>query len=132
MKVNKSYADLLELVRWLNSTPVERGGNSEIKLKKIVEKVKPIFDQYNEKREAIRLEHAHADVNGVLFLNEKGDYSFTKQGIKDMAIAMKNLLSETFEFDEFTFSTEGIESFKFLLGWVEGIEPDKPQADEQV
>ncbi len=31
------------------------------------------------------------------------------------------------------FSTEGIDSFKFLEGWVEGIEPEQPsQDDEQV
>jgi hypothetical protein len=46
---------------------------------------------------------------------------------------MKNLLDETFEFYQFTFSTEGIDSFKFLAGWVEGIEPEQPsQDDEQV
>ncbi len=132
-KVNKSNAELLELVRSLNSTPVEKGSKAEAKLKKIVEKIKPIFENYNEKREDIRLDHAHAESNGVLILNEKSEYQFTKEGIKGMAKDMKKLLDETFEFYQFTFSTEGIDNFKFLAGWVEGIEPEQPsQDDEQV
>jgi hypothetical protein len=131
-KVNKSNAELLELVRSLNSTPVEKGSKAEAKLKKIVEKIKPIFENYNEKREDIRLDHAHAESNGVLILNEKSEYQFTKEGIKGMAKDMKKLLDETFEFYQFTFSTEGIDSFKFLSGWVEGIEPEEPsESDEE-
>jgi ElaB/YqjD/DUF883 family membrane-anchored ribosome-binding protein len=132
-KVLKTNAELLELVRALNVTPTEKGSKAEAKLKKIVDKIKPLFDQYNEKREDIRLDHAHTESNGVLDLNEKGEYKFTKDGIKAMSKDMKNLLDETFEFYQFTFSTEGIDSFKFLAGWVEGIEPEQPsQDDEQV
>jgi hypothetical protein len=131
-KVNKSNAELLELVRALNTTPTEKGSKAEAKLKKIVEKIKPIFENYNEKREDIRLDHAHAESNGVLILNEKSEYQFTKEGIKGMAKDMKKLLDETFEFYQFTFSTEGIDSFKFLSGWVEGIEPEEPsESDEE-
>ena len=38
-KVNKSNAELLELVRALNVTPVEKGSKAEVKLKKIAEKI---------------------------------------------------------------------------------------------
>ena len=131
-KVLKTNAELLELVRALNVTPTEKGSKAEAKLKKIVDKIKPLFEQYNEKREDIRLDHAHTESNGVLDLNEKGEYKFTKDGIKAMSKDMKNLLDETFEFYQFTFSTEGIDSFKFLAGWVEGIEPEQPsESDEQ-
>lgn len=132
-KVNKSNSELLDLVRALNMTPAEKGSKAEAKLKKIAEKIKPLFESYNEKREDIRLDHAFVDSKGVLELNEKGEYKFTKDGIKAMAKDMKKLLDETFDFYQFTFSTEGIEDFKFLAGWVEGIEPEKPsEEDEQV
>ncbi len=131
-KVSKSNAELLDLVRALNMTPAEKGSKTEAKLKKIAEKIKPLFESYNEKREDIRLDHAFVDSKGVLELNEKGEYKFTKDGIKAMAKDMKKLLDEVFDFYQFTFSTEGIEDFKFLAGWVEGIEPDKPSEDEQV
>lgn len=131
-KVNKSNAELLELVRALNMTPAEKGSKAEVKLKKIAEKIKPLFENYNEKREEIRLDHAHTDSNGVLDLNEKGEYKFTKDAIKAMGKDMKKLLDETFEFYQFTFSTEGIDHLKFLEGWVEGIEAEKPIDDEQI
>jgi hypothetical protein len=132
-KVSKSNAELLDLVRALNMTPAEKGSKAEAKLKKIAEKIKPLFETYNEKREDIRLDHAYVDKNGVLELNEKGEYKFTKDGIKAMAKDMKKLLDEAFDFYQFTFSTEGIEDFKFLAGWVEGIEPEKPsEENEQV
>ena len=124
-KVTKTNAELLELVRALNVTPAEKGSKAEIKLKKIVDKIKPLFEQYNEKREDVRLDNAHAESNGVLDLNEKGEYKFTKEGIKAMSKDMKALLDESFDFYQFTFSSEGIEDFKFLAGWVEGIEAEK-------
>lgn len=121
-KVEKSNSDLLDLVRSLNMTPAEKGSKKEAKLKKIAEKVKVLFDEYNEKREDIRLDHAHTESNGVLDMNEKGEYKFTKDGIKAMAKDMKALLEKKFEFYQFTFSTEGIEDLEFLAGWVEKIE----------
>lgn len=113
-------------------TPAEKGSKKEAKLKKIAEKVKPIFEEYNEKREDIRLDHAFEDKSGVLELNEKGEYKFTKEGIKAMAKDMKKLLEDTFEFYQFTFSTEGIDDLKFLAGWVEGIEPEAQTENEEV
>jgi ElaB/YqjD/DUF883 family membrane-anchored ribosome-binding protein len=129
-KVTKTNAELLELVKALNITPAEKGSKAEAKLKKIAEKIKPLFEQYHEKREDIRLDNAHTESNGVLDLNEKGEYKFTKDGIKAMAKDMKALLDDTFEFYQFTFSSEGIESFKFLAGWVESIEAE--QSAEEV
>jgi len=131
-KVTRTNTELLELVRNLNMTPAEKGSKREVKLKKIAEKIKQLFEEYNEKREEIRLDHAYADKNGVLELNEKGEYKFTKEGIKAMGKDMKSLLEKEFDFYQFTFSTEGIEDLKFLAGWVEGIEPEKEEQDEQV
>jgi hypothetical protein len=120
-KVVKTNLELLDLVRGLNSTAAEKGSKKEVKLKKIAEKIKPIFEQYNEKREDIRLENAYADASGILDLNEKGDYRFTKDGLKNMNKGMKDLLNESFDFYQFSFSTDGIEDLLFLEGWVEGI-----------
>jgi len=124
-KVTKTNAELLGLVIALNMTSAEKSSKAEAKIKKIVDKVKPLFDEYNEKREDIRLDHAHTDSSGVLDLNEKGEYKFTKDGIKGMSKDMKKLLDDTFEFYQFTFSNEGIENFKFLAGWVESIEAEQ-------
>lgn len=131
-KVTRTYGNLLELIKSLNSTPSEKGSKREIKMKKIVDKIKPIFEEYNEKREDLRLDNAYANEKNVLELNEKGEYKFTKEGLKNMNKQLKELFDESFEFYQFSFSTEGIEDLLFLEGWVEGIVPQKEQEDEQV
>jgi hypothetical protein len=131
-KVSKKNSELIALVRFLNTTPVEKGSKAEAKLKKIATKIKPLFDAYNEEREDIRLDHAHTLPSGVLDLDDKGEFKFTKDGIKAMTADLKNLHHKEFEFYQFTFSTEGIEDFTALHGWVEGIESGNTEEDEQV
>ena len=120
-KVEKTYADLLDLVRNLNGVQAEPNSKREKKLKKIAEKIKPIFEEYNEKREDIRLDNAYANAEGVLDLNEKGEYKFTKEGLKQMNKEMKKLLDKSFEFYQLSFNNESIEDLMFLAGWVESI-----------
>ena len=124
MKVTKKYSELIDLVRNLNATPAEKGSKAEVKLKKIANKIKVPFEEYSEKRDDIRLEHAYADNNGVLETNEKGDYKYTKDGMKALTKDLRELMDQEFEFYQLTFSTEGLEEFKFLAGWVEGIEAE--------
>jgi hypothetical protein len=124
-KVIKTNQELLDLIRNLNMTPTVKGSKKEIKLKKIFEKIKKLLEEYNEKRDDIRLDHAYAGSNGVLELTEKGEYKFTKEGVKAMNKDLKALSEKTFEFYQFVFSTEEIEDLHFLHGWVEGIEPEE-------
>lgn len=121
MKMKKSYAQLLELVQGLNATKAERGTKREEKIKKIAKKVKPLFDDYNDEKETIRLDNAYTDAYGVLVLNEKGEYKYTKEGAKAIKDEMKKLLNKEFEFYQLTFSPEGIEDLLFLDGWVESM-----------
>lgn len=126
-KVTMTYANLLELVRSVNANPSEKGSKREVKMKKIVDKIKPLFEEYNEKREDIRLDNAYTNDKGVLDFNEKGEYKFTKDALKKMNGELKELLNKTFEFYQFTFSTEGIEDLAFLENWVEGIVVQKEE-----
>jgi ElaB/YqjD/DUF883 family membrane-anchored ribosome-binding protein len=126
-KVERTYADLLELVRNLNVVQAEPNSKREKKLKKIAEKVKSIFDEYNEKREDVRLDNAYANAEGVLDLNEKGEYKFTKEGLKQMNKEMKKLLDKSFEFYQLSFNNESIEDLMFLAGWVESISLPKEE-----
>lgn len=131
-KVERTYADLLELVRNLNVVQAEPNSKREKKLKKIAEKIKPIFEQYNEQREEIRLDNAHANAEGVLDLNEKGEYKFTKEGLKQMNKEMKKLLDKSFEFYQLSFNNESIEDLMFLEGWVESILFPIPEEDNEL
>ena len=125
----KNYAELLALVQALNATNAERGTKREEKLKKIAKKVKPLFDDYNDEKETIRLDNAYTDAYGVLVLNEKGEYKYTKEGAKAMKEDMKKLLNKEFDFYRFTFSYEGIEDLLFLDGWVESMTSKSDEKD---
>ena len=131
-KVERTYADLLDLVRNLNGVQAEPNSKRQKKLKKIAEKVKSVFEEYNEQREDIRLDNAHANAEGVLDLNEKGEYKFTKEGLKQMNKEMKKLLDKSFEFYQLSFNNESIEDLMFLEGWVESILFPIPEEDNEL
>lgn len=133
-KVTKTYSELLMLVRAINivtSSKEENASNNKgiKKLQKIGTKIKEHLDTYNDKLEDIRLDNANTDKDGSLLLDENGGYKFSKEGLKNLNKAVKELLDSTFEFYQFTFSNEGIENYGFLEGWVEGLEFPKSEAD---
>ena len=117
----KTYNELLVLVNSLNFVTAESGSKKELKIKKIIEKIKPLLDIYNEKREDIRLEYAYTDEKGILELNEKGEYKYTKDSFKAMTNEFKELLNQSFDFEVLEIGTDGIEDLLFLSGWVKGI-----------
>lgn len=136
-QVKKNYQDLLQLVQainFLSSSKEHAESNTKgiKKLQKIGTKLKAQLDIYNEKLEDLRLDNAHTDENGALILDEKGGYKFSKDGLKKLNSAVKDLLKEEFEIYQFTFSTEGIETYAFLEGWVEGLEfPELKVVEEE-
>lgn len=135
-KFSKSYQELLQLVNAINILSGDKDHASANtkgvkKLQKIGTKMKDHLDAYNEKLEDIRLDNAHTEENGCLILDEKGGYKFSKDGLKKMNKDVRTLLDSTFEFYQFTFSTEGIESYAFLEGWVEGLSfPELEKGDD--
>ena len=54
------------------------------------------------------------------------------RSVKKLNKDIKNLLDESFEFYQFTFSNEGIEDHVFLQGWVEGLEFESIDNGEDV
>jgi len=135
-KVKKTYQDLLNVVRAVNvlvnnKEHADANTKGVKKLQKIGEKLKSHLDTYNEKLEDIRLDCANTDKDGSLLLDENGGYKFTKDKLKELNKKVKTLLTEEFEFYQFTFSTEGIEMYAFLEGFVEGLEfPELKEEDE--
>jgi hypothetical protein len=126
-KVKKTYQDLLNVVRAVNvlvnnKEHADANTKGVKKLQKIGEKLKSHLDTYNEKLEDIRLDCANTDKDGSLLLDENGGYKYTKDMLKELNKKVKALLAEEFEFYRFTFSTEGLEKYSFLEGFVEGLE----------
>ena len=134
-KVSKTYGELLMLVKAINivsSNEQENKSNTKgvKKLQKIGTKIKEHLDVYNDKLEDIRLDNANTDKDGSLLLDENGGYKFSKEGIKQLNKSVNELLKQEFEVYQFTFSTEGIENYGFLDGWVEGLSFPKPDVEE--
>ena len=136
-KVKKTYQDLLNVVRAVNvltsnKEHAEANTKGVKKLQKIGEKLKSHLETYNEKLEDLRLDCANTDKDGSLLLDENGGYKFTKEKLKELNKKVKALLEEEFEFYQFTFSTEGIEMYAFLEGFVEGLEfPELKEEDDE-
>ena len=125
-KVKKKYQDLLNLSRAINiltgsKEHAEANTKGVKKLQKIGEKMKSHLEAYNDKLDDLRLECANTDKDGSLLLDENGGYKFTKEKLKELNKKVKVLLDEEFEFYQFTFSTEGLDKYAFLEGFVEGL-----------
>lgn len=134
-KVKKTYRELVNLANSINvllssSEHVESNTKGAKKLQKIASKLKQNLEVYNEKLEDLRLDNAHTDESGVLVLDEKGGYKYSKEGLKSLNGGIRKLLEEDFEIYQFTFSTEGLELYAFLEGWVEGLEFPELKEDE--
>ena len=120
--MKKTYAELFVLVASLNANVKDGKTKGQKKLVKIAEKVKPYLDSYNEKAEDLRLDNASVDKDGNLILNEKGNYSFSKDGLKKLNAASKELNLSNFDYTVIQVNNpEGLDIYTFLDGWVEGV-----------
>ena len=127
----KTNADLLTLVQFLNSYIGESKTKGQKKLSKIGEKIQPILDEFNEKKEELRLDNASVDSNGNLILNEKGEYYFSKESVKKLNSQLKELLLSEINFVPIpVINPEGLEIYPFLSGWVNGVEFKKSEEIE--
>lgn len=119
----KSNANLLMLVQALNSNIGEGKLKAQQKLMKIGQRIQPILDEFNEKKEELRLDNAAVDKDGNIILNEKGEYNFSKEGVKQLNAQLKELLMEEINFEPIkVINPEGLHNCLFLEGWVTGIE----------
>lgn len=128
----KKYSDLLNLVQILNAfSQQEESTKGLMKLRKIGELIKPHLDKFNELKDEARLDAASVDASGNVITNEKGDYSFNKEGVKKLNQEIKNLLDTEIGFTPIQVSyPEGLENFLFLEGWVKGVNFNKVEQEE--
>lgn len=131
--MKKTYAELFVLVASLNANVKDGKTKGQKKLVKIAEKIKPYLDAYNEKAEDLRLDSASVDKDGNLILNEKGNYSFSKDGLKKLNSASKELNLSDFDYTVIQVNNpEGLDIYPFLDGWVDGVKFIKTEKIEDV
>jgi hypothetical protein len=119
----KTNAELMALVQFLNANVGEGKTKGQKKLIKIGERIQKHLDEFNEKKEELRLDNASVDKDGNLLLNEKGEYSFSKDGVKKLNSQLKDLLLTKINFDPIeVINPEGLDIYPFLNGWIKGVE----------
>ena len=122
---------LLELVSNLNQVIGNQETKVAKKLFKIFEKIKPLYEKYNADVEELRLDNASTDKDGILLLDEKSNYKYSKEGIKKLTQQVKELSEKEIEFNKIeVINTSGLEDFTFLQDWVTGVEFNKQEEEE--
>jgi hypothetical protein len=125
------YKKINEVINQINNI---QGNPEEKVIKKLVkfaEKLKPYQEEYATKVQELRLDNAATDKDGVLILNDKQDYKYTKEGLKKLQDQIKELGEKEFEFKPIeVINTQGLENFTFLEDWVTGIAFIKEEEEE--
>jgi hypothetical protein len=125
------YNQLTQLVANLNAVIGSQETKVAKKLFKLFEKVKPSYEEYQAKVEELRLDNAAVSDKDILLLNEKGEYSFTKDGIKKLTEQIKDLNEKEFDFKPIeVLNPNGLENFTFLEEWTTGIVFNKEEEEE--
>lgn len=125
------YKQLLQLVANLNAVIVGTETKTQKKLFQIYNKVKPYHEAYNTEVESLRLDNAQTDSNDCLLLTDKGDYKFSKEGIKKLTKDIEALNDKEFDFQIVNVvNPEGLENFTFLQDWVTGIKFNTQEEEE--
>ena len=125
------YNQLQTLVANINAVIGSQETKTQKKLVKIYEKVKSHHESYQAQVEELRLDNAQVDDKDCLLLNDKGEYRFTKDGIKKLTEQIKALGEKEFEFKPIEIiNTQGLENFTFLEDWTTGITFVKEEEEE--
>ena len=125
------YKQLLQLVSSLNQVIGSQDTKTQKKLFKIYEKVKKHHEEYQSEVEILRLDNASTDDKDCLLLDDKGNYKFSKEGIKKLTKDIEALNDKEFDFQIINVvNPEGLQDFTFLADWVTGVEFNKQEEEE--
>ena len=122
---------LLQLVANLNAVIGSQETKTQKKLVQIYNKIKPYHEAYNTEVESLRLDAAQTDDKDCLLLTEKGEYKFSKEGIKKLTKDIEALNDKEFDFQIINVVNQsGLQDFTFLEDWVTGVEFNKQEEEE--
>ena len=125
------YKQLSQLVSNINAVIGSSETKTQKKLVKIYEKVKKHNEDYQAEVEILRLDNAQTDDKDCLLLDEKGNYKFSKEGIKKLTKDIDALNDKEFDFQIINVvNPEGLTEFTFLEDWTTGIEFNKQEEEE--
>ena len=122
------YKQLQELANQINQEVTKqqvKGEDTKIsqKLVKIGKKLQKYIDDFNEQIEEYKIDNASTDDNGVILKDEKGNYKFSKDGLKRLMKQTKDLSEKEFIYEKINVvNPAGLEEFSFLQDWISGVE----------
>lgn len=127
------YKEINVLAQQLNNVIGKQETKIQKKLFKFAEKIKPLQDDYLTKVEELRLDNAAADEKDVLLTNEKGEFRFSKEGLKKLNEDIKALGEKDFDFKKIeVVNPQGLEDFHFLEDWTTGITFNPKEVEEEL
>ena len=122
------YKQLLQLVSSINAVIGNQESKTQKKLFKLYDKVKKHHEDYQAEVEILRLDAAQTDDKDCLLLDDKGNYKYSKDGIKKLTKDIEALNDKEFDFVIINvFNQEGLKDFTFLEDWTTGIEFNKQE-----
>ena len=125
------YKQLLQLVSSINAVIGNQESKTQKKLFKLYEKVKKHHEDYQAEVEILRLDNASTDDKDCLLLDDKGNYKFSKEGIKKLTKDIEALNDKEFDFQIINVvNPANLEDFTFLQDWVTGVEFNKQEEEE--
>jgi len=109
------YKQLLQLVSSINVVIGNQDTKTQKKLFKIYEKVKAYHEGYQAEVEILRLDNAQTDDKDCLLLDDKGNYKYSKEGIKKLTKDIEALNDKEFDFVIINVvNPQGLKDFTFL------------------
>jgi TPP-dependent indolepyruvate ferredoxin oxidoreductase alpha subunit len=117
-----NYKNLIETMQLLAANVGSQETKVQKKLVKIHSKLKAYYEEYSEALGDLKLDHASVDDKGNVIMNEKGEYSFTKDAMKKLNSDIKVLLDKEFDFKVIeVVNPEGLEIHTYLKDFVKGV-----------
>ena len=117
-----TYRNLIETMEVISRNIGNQETKVQKKLLKIYNKLKVYYDKYEELRNDIRLDYASVDEKGNVILNEKSDYVFSKDQLKELQKQLRDLLNTEFIFEKIeVFNPAGLEQHEYLKDYLNGV-----------
>lgn len=131
MESKKKYQELNILIASINNVIGNQETKVQKKLFKIYEKLKTFHESYNAQRDELRLDNSSVDEKGILIMDAKGDYCFSKEGLKKLTKDIKELNEKEFDFNLIqVVNPNGLDKLNFLEDWTTGITFIKEEEEE--
>lgn len=122
-KMKKSYKDLFMVVAYIGGNIYNEETKGQKKLGIIRKKLQSHLDAYNEERDSLRLDAASINDKNNVIMDEKGEYSYTKENLTKLSKQVKELSDKEFDYQTIVINNPAeLDQYVFLNGWVSGVE----------